>query len=528
MRPLHPQKRFLLVGEGNFSFSAGLCKVRGDEAHIIATCYESEDAVSRQEFAMANIQYLRDRGAEVHFCVDCIKLKERFLPAERDFDRIYFNFPHCGRKAGVKKNKELLVGFFCRSQDKSFCVEGALNHIFTRSLPLLHPRPLICQTELEGKSVSFRVPEIFRDKINRGFLDVNSEHPVRTVNEKLLEGLGKSLPIRNGNRPLSLVFQGSSNSSFPLDSLWMVPVAERNPDSESVAEKNTRETETFPSEFPNWEVVQETEFPPETLLALSGPVFRKCKISPCALPVFHEALFICVVEKGSEDTRMQLFAESLTETLNPPLKAMGFKLACTTDEPDPAKLGSFVASELQLCKPKYLNALELDASDPEPKSCCVGTIGFVPRHPTSTGRGIVCASLNLDLIAMHVCSIRDWRMLWTSDERFLNQFSAGNLDGFESFSLYPPSYVHDLSFWAPEPERFNEAQFHATVRHVSRESVVSVQLLDRFQHPETAQTSLCYRLTYQSCDKALRSQQAAAMQLELRKEIVRSLHVTLR
>ncbi|XP_077161816.1 ferredoxin-fold anticodon-binding domain-containing protein 1 isoform X2 [Paroedura picta] len=625
MISLCPQKRLLLVGEGNFSFSACLCKARGDKVHIIATCYESEDIVSRQELAKTNIQYLRDRGAEVHFCVDCIELKEHFLPSERDFDCIYFNFPHCGRKAGVKKNKELLARFFCscaqvlaekgevhvalcrgqggtpadqprrewhnswqvvamaaeagfilndihpfsprdaggykctgyRSQDKSFCVEGALNHIFTRSHLLLLPKPLICQTELEGNLVSFWVPEIFRDKINRGFLDGHSEHPVRTVNEKLHEGLGKSLPILKVNRPLPLVLQESGCSYFPLDALWMVPIAEINPDPETVAEKTVRDTENFPSEFHDWNgidqgswkngdwflgrlylrpslliflptVVQQTEFTSETLLALSGPVFRKCKISPCTPPVFHEALILCAVNKGLEDTRVQLLVDSIHGTLSPLLEAAGFNLGCTTDEPDPAELSAFLTSELQLSKRKYFIALKSDASDPELRSCYVGTVGLVPWRSASIDCKIVYASLNLDLLAMCICGICDWRILWTSDERFLNQFSGGNLGLFASFSLYPPSYVHDLSFWVPDPERFDETQLHAVVRHASCELVVSVQLLDRFQHPETEQTSLCYRLIYQSCDKALTGQQVAAMQMKLRKEMARSLHVTLR
>lgn len=48
------------------------------------------------------------------FSVDCTKLKDYFLPERRKFDCIYFNFPHCGRKAGVVKNRELLARFFCR------------------------------------------------------------------------------------------------------------------------------------------------------------------------------------------------------------------------------------------------------------------------------------------------------------------------------------------------------------------------------------------------------------------------------
>ncbi|XP_039206509.1 ferredoxin-fold anticodon-binding domain-containing protein 1 isoform X2 [Crotalus tigris] len=235
----HQQAHFLLVGEGNFSFSVHLYKERGCDTHIIATCYGSEESVSEQAFTKSNVQFLRDKGAEIYFSVNCTKLKEYFLPAMRNFDRIYFNFPHCGKKAGIKKNRELLAKFFCscadvlaekgdihvalcrgqggtladqpvrewhnswqvvamaaeagfilsgiepfnikdvggykctgyRNQDKSFHMEGAVNHVFTRSVPFLHSQPLICKAELEGKLMSCEIPQIFLDKIKRCLLD---------------------------------------------------------------------------------------------------------------------------------------------------------------------------------------------------------------------------------------------------------------------------------------------------------------------------------------------------------------------
>lgn len=53
-------------------------------------------------------------GTRIHFGVDCTQLADAFDLHDREFDRIYFNFPHCGRKTGVAKNRELLAKFFQR------------------------------------------------------------------------------------------------------------------------------------------------------------------------------------------------------------------------------------------------------------------------------------------------------------------------------------------------------------------------------------------------------------------------------
>ncbi|CAI9584282.1 unnamed protein product [Staurois parvus] len=86
----------LLVGEGNFSYSASLSGFNQGKDLIVATCYETEDAVSKQPLSSANVEQLRRNGALVYFEVDATKLKEYAFLTNHLYDRIIFNFPHCG------------------------------------------------------------------------------------------------------------------------------------------------------------------------------------------------------------------------------------------------------------------------------------------------------------------------------------------------------------------------------------------------------------------------------------------------
>uniref|UniRef100_A0A4W2GFI5 Mannosyltransferase n=2 Tax=Bos TaxID=9903 RepID=A0A4W2GFI5_BOBOX len=228
-------RRLLLVGEGNFSFAVALSETLDPNTSLTATCPQLSADLARDLVVRENLRRLRERGNEVRFGVDCTHLADAFEPQDREFDRIYFNFPHCGRKAGVAKNRELLAKFFrscadvlaedgevhvalCRgqggtpadkpmrewhnswqvvamaalggfilsdvhpfnckalpgykctgyrSQDKSFHIEGALNHIFTRSLPFESLQPRISRIKLGDQWLSFLEPEVLVGKLNR-------------------------------------------------------------------------------------------------------------------------------------------------------------------------------------------------------------------------------------------------------------------------------------------------------------------------------------------------------------------------
>ncbi|NWT03250.1 FDXA1 protein, partial [Mionectes macconnelli] len=615
-------RRVLLLGEGNFSFAASLCGAEG--THVVATCYESEEDASRCGGAARSIRRLRESGAEVVFSVDCTKLKDYFSPEKREFDCIYFNFPHCGRKAGVVKNRQLLARFFCssaevlaeegevhvalcngqggtpadqprrewhnswqivavaagagfilsnvhpfnaeaihgykctgyRSQDKSFCVEGALNHIFTRSTPPLCFTPRSCKIQLESQKVSFQVPQVLVDKINRGFLEPNSNHPVRTVKEELTAGLSQAFPLQDTDSCLSLLHHGHLDGVCPSNIFWITLSPEEAPRTEEMShgpahavlfshvdfcqgtEKNVPggcpSPEQFylrPSLLPYAQARMQKEgaFLPGTLHVLSGPVFRKCRITPHSMPVFHEVLLVFAVNRGTESSCVQVLVNNITSTIHS-LHQTGIKPNINLQEAtssETTERNDFAAFESQLGKIQYFIFVEMDPPGSCEKDFCVGVIRTY-RGLVSSELVLVFASLNLDLLAMLLCGISDWRMLWSPDTRFLGQFPRGELRLFRSFSLYPPSYMHDVSFWLPKGERFDEVAFHTLARGVSGEMVVSIQLRDSFQQAGTGRRSLCYRLTFQSCDRALSCRGAAEMQLRLREEIQRQLGVTLR
>jgi len=108
----YASQRVLVVGDGDFSFSRGLCQQRGTGRLIVATSYDTRDQVLRKyASAAASLKALVAQGAEIRHGVDATRLREQRFSAWGRFDRVIFNFPHTGEQR-VHSNRELLRRFF--------------------------------------------------------------------------------------------------------------------------------------------------------------------------------------------------------------------------------------------------------------------------------------------------------------------------------------------------------------------------------------------------------------------------------
>lgn len=91
---------------------------------------------------------------------------------------------------------------------------------------------------------------------------------------------------------------------------------------------------------------------------------------------------------------------------------------------------------------------------------------------------------------MVLFSIPDIRLFWSTDERFLSQFTAGEITTFKPYSRYPPCYK-DFSFWAPAG--FHENDFCEVVRDVAGDLIENVQLVSSCHSFLTNNADWCYR-----------------------------------
>ncbi|KAK1296794.1 Uncharacterized protein QJS10_CPB15g01125 [Acorus calamus] len=87
----------LLVGEGDFSFSACLARVFRSAFNITATSLDSEDElVTKHWSSVAHIEELERLGCEILHEIDVHNMHVVPCLIGREFDRIIFNFPHAG------------------------------------------------------------------------------------------------------------------------------------------------------------------------------------------------------------------------------------------------------------------------------------------------------------------------------------------------------------------------------------------------------------------------------------------------
>lgn len=146
--------------------------------------------------------------------------------------------------------------------------------------------------------------------------------------------------------------------------------------------------------------------------------------------------------------------------------------------------------------------------------------------------------IGIERMAMLLFNIPDIRLFWSRDDRFLSQFTAGEITHFQPFSKHPACYK-DVAFWlnssassggsaAGGAMPFHENDMMEIVRDVAGDLVEDVQLVDDFTHPNTGRKSLCYRVNYRSLERTLTNKETNDLHNRVTERLVERAGVELR
>jgi len=134
---------------------------------------------------------------------------------------------------------------------------------------------------------------------------------------------------------------------------------------------------------------------------------------------------------------------------------------------------------------------------------------------------------------MVLYEIPDIRLFWSDDTGFLNQFKEedfGKQIKYKPISVFPQC-SNDLSFWLPENmkiEDFAENDFYDLARDVAGDIIEQVTLIDKFTHPKTGKSSLCFRIIYRHMEKTLNQAEVNEIHNKISSAAVESFNVKIR
>ena len=467
-----------------------------------------------------------------------------------------------------------------RGQSKGFMLDGALIHTFT--LPRVNPS-FDSWKRIESGSCDLCL-QCFEKTRMRTFHFLESEealeypillqpwHPVSLIKEMLLEAL-------------NCLWKTTKCSTHHRIKLHLVPSL-----SDCIPEETTARIISDSSDAQNTSVVVsqptlELEIPviaknlqqdcsgkSSTLRVICRPVLRDAPISlsPGKQPVSHEVLGLtsCETEQPRHEAsslpqqvdenyfkrvlvtaihrvliQSPLLANRVQEAdltwscmSNTPLlsRCSALKLNVSGDCVIP--VGRCGISEAMPSSSEAESSVSEVPSSSEVPSCSEVPSSSSREKPSSTKTPLLAFMIHLEPLAMIYFGIKDVRLLSSKDGRFSAQFLTENPRAvtFRPFSLYPPTYIHDISFWCKQ-DRTNtgveaaiELQIVRIIREVSKGNVASLACIDTYCPSDSERVGYCYRVVYQSADRALARSEALELQLLLRDRLVKQLDIVLR
>ena len=230
---------------------------------------------------------------------------------------------------------------------------------------------------------------------------------------------------------------------------------------------------------------------------VAGDVYRKDEVNATHYPIFHQMEAIGKVKDGVEPVKeLKSILNGLIEHLFPGCK---YKIR---------------DHHFHFTNPSFEYDVHYNDEWLEVLGCGIMHSQIVKNNNLEGSYWAL--GLGLDRLCMILSKIPDIRYLWSTHDRFLQQYSDGEIHEFIPFSELQ-TQTKDISFFIPDGKHvdgkgelgedtkvwIDENDFFETIREVNGDWIKSVDLKDEFYHKKKSMLSRMYRIVYEPIDPSM-------------------------